>query len=347
MPAKTMLFDQRARSLHDFGTAFCNFVSFNPQGRLLAIAGFGNLAGKVDIYDRRTLNKITTIDASNTSHCEWSPDGRFLLTATLSPRLRVDNGIKIWHCTGPLVHVQLTDELYQTSWRPAPVDVLPPFPQNVPQSPPPASSVLQHATVAKPTPTKPAGAYRPPGARGIEASAAYKRDDDTPSGHSTPNGRFSRSPVPGRFQNGRRHVPGAPTSPSPVRPAGGDPEKRGRKRKGAKDKEGGKKEGKEGKEGKASGEASVRPSLDIVVNGNGAAPEAVANGAVSVPPTPGGEGGLDPIAKKVRNLTKKLKAIDELKDKQKKGERLEATQLKKIDTEAEIRKELAGLGIKS
>ena len=361
MPAKTMLFDQRARSLHDFGTAFCNFIAFNPQGRLLAIAGFGNLAGKVDIYDRRTLNKVTTIDASNTSYCEWSPDGRFLLTATLSPRLRVDNGIKIWHCTGPLVHVQLTEELYQASWRPAQVDAVPPFPQNVPQSPPPAQSVLQHATVAKPTPTKPAGAYRPPGARGIEASAAYKRDDDTPSGHSTPNGRYSRSPVPGRFQNGRRHVPGAPTSPSPVRPAGGDPEKRGRKRKGGKDKEGGgKKEG---------GDASARPSLDIVVNGNGtAAPDVAANGAASVPPTPGGEGGLDPMAKKVRNLTKKvrarlhtirrmgadvchmcdqLKAIDELKEKQKKGERLEATQLKKIDTEAEIRKELSGLGISS
>ena len=46
-------------------------------------------------------------------------------------------------------------------------------------------------------------------------------------------------------------------------------------------------------------------------------------------------------------LFEQLKAIDELKDKQKKGERLEATQLKKIETEAEIRKELAGLGITS
>ena len=40
-----------------------------------------------------------------------------------------------------------------------------------------------------------------------------------------------------------------------------------------------------------------------------------------------------------------LKAIEELKEKAKKGERLEATQVKKIETEAEIRKELAGLGI--
>ncbi|KAJ3495212.1 hypothetical protein NLJ89_g10663 [Agrocybe chaxingu] len=41
MPAKTMLFDQRVRTLHDFGTSPCNFISFNPQGRLIALAGFG------------------------------------------------------------------------------------------------------------------------------------------------------------------------------------------------------------------------------------------------------------------------------------------------------------------
>jgi translation initiation factor 2A len=39
-----------------------------------------------------------------------------------------------------------------------------------------------------------------------------------------------------------------------------------------------------------------------------------------------------------------LKAIDELKEKAKRGERLEATQLKKMEGEAEIRRELASLG---
>ena len=43
--------------------------------------------------DRRS-KKSATIDAPNTSHCEWSPDGRYLLCATLSPRLRVDNGLR-------------------------------------------------------------------------------------------------------------------------------------------------------------------------------------------------------------------------------------------------------------
>ncbi|KAH9915267.1 translation initiation factor eIF-2A [Epithele typhae] len=355
MPAKTMLFDQRARSLHDFGTAFCNFIAFNPQGRLMALAGFGNLAGKVDIYDRRTLTKLTTIDASNTSHCEWSPDGRFLLTATLSPRLRVDNGIKIWHCTGPLVHIQHCDELYQTSWRPTPVDAVPAFPQAIPAAPAPSASVLEHVTVAKLTPTKPAGAYRPPGARGLEASHAYKREDDTPSGQSTPNGRFSRSPAPGgRFQNGRRHVPGAPTSPSRAARAG-RPGEAGTQTQGGKEKGG---EGKEGGRRERDADAG-RPSIDITLATNGDGPAVNGNGDANGngarrrqrrgvgTSNAGGDGGLDPTAKKVRNLSKKLKAIDELKEKQQKGERLEATQLKKIDTEAEIRKELAGLGITS
>lgn len=296
MPAKTMLFDQRAKTLHDFSNAFCNFVSFNPQGRLLAVAGFGNLAGKVDIYDRRTLTKVTTVDASNTSHCEWSPDGRFLLTATLSPRLRVDNGIKIFHCSGPLVHVHAVDELYQVSWRPTFVDAAPPFPATIPPAPTPAPSVVEHQAVAKPAPSRPAGAYRPPGARGLEASSAYKREDDTPSPSGTPNGRYSRSPAPGRVH--RRHIPGAPTSPSPVR-NGADPEKRGRKRKGAKD---GKKGEAAGAAAAAAAEETVKPTIEIQVNGSGE--HTPANG--SVPPTPALDGGLDPTAKKVRNLSKKV-----------------------------------------
>jgi len=38
-----------------------------------------------------------------------------------------------------------------------------------------------------------------------------------------------------------------------------------------------------------------------------------------------------------------LKAIDELKEKRSRGEKMETTQLKKIEGENEIRRELAGL----
>jgi len=42
-------------------------------------------------------------------------------------------------------------------------------------------------------------------------------------------------------------------------------------------------------------------------------------------------------------FTNQLKAIEELKEKAKRGERLEATQIKKMEGEAEIRKEIADL----
>ena len=57
MLVKTILFDQRARMLHDFGSAPHNTISFNPQSRFLFLAGFGNLAGKIDVFGRRMFNK--------------------------------------------------------------------------------------------------------------------------------------------------------------------------------------------------------------------------------------------------------------------------------------------------
>ena len=406
MPAKTMLFDQRVRTVHDFGSSPHNFISFNPQSRLIALAGFGNLAGKTDIFDRRSLSKVCTIDAPNTSWCEWSPDGRFLLTATLSPRLRVDNGIKIWHCSGSLMHVQNAEELYQASWRPTPVEGVPQFGQGVPPAPVPSESV-RNMEVSKPVAARPAGAYRPPGARGLATPAIFKREDEggaarvPTNGTATPPRAYNRSPAPGQvngmngyngmnghngmngqnvYQNGggggnagRRHVPGAAHGAG----MGPEGEKKNRKRKGKKDGEAQEKRrdgggGENTEQAVEDGGETPLVDVEVVVNGHG---NDKVNGSVGVQPnlvvdvdlvpaTPGLDSSLDPVAKKVRNLNKKvliyyssltglctdyvrvkLKAIDELKEKAKRGERLEATQLKKIDGEAEIRKELAGLGM--
>lgn len=77
------------------------------------IAGFGTLNGTVDIWDRESLKKITTLEAPNSTECSWSPDGRYILTATLSPRLRVDNCYKIWHYTGVIINSKNFQELLQ------------------------------------------------------------------------------------------------------------------------------------------------------------------------------------------------------------------------------------------
>jgi translation initiation factor 2A len=356
MPSKAVLFDQRVKQTADFGSHPWNFISFNPQGRLVALAGFGNLAGKISIFDRRSLNQVCIIDAPNTSHCEWSPDGRFLLTATLSPRLRVDNGIKIWHCTGPLIHVHPIDELYQASWRRGHPDRTPQFPAVLPPAPSPAPSVLANAP-AKATPAKPAGAYRPPGARGHATPSIFKREDEGGVSHTPSNGIAtppSRNGTPvsnghGHYGRGgyQRHVPGAPPPSNSAdnhnhnqNGQNGEPKKARSSKKNKKNANG----NAEGGIGEVS-VAGLHISLPPVPGGVSSMAGALAVPADMFTPgleTPATE-GLDPLAKKIRNLTKKLKAIEDLKVRVDKGDRLEATQLKKIEGEAEIRKELAAI----
>lgn len=56
----------------------------------------GYYPGEMDFYD--TLRKNRKM-GTNTSHCTinygWSPDSRHFMTATLAPRMNVDNGFKV------------------------------------------------------------------------------------------------------------------------------------------------------------------------------------------------------------------------------------------------------------
>lgn len=167
MPAKTTLFDHRANPVHNFGIEPRNFVRYNPQGTVIAVAGFGNLNGTIDVWERKNLRKINTFAAPNASYCEWSPCGRYLMTATLTPRLRVDNGFKMWHHTGSLIYEESVDELFQVGWRPEPASVYPPMRGT---SPPPRPIKISSTAGPSKVAAKPAGAYRPPHLRGTTAS---------------------------------------------------------------------------------------------------------------------------------------------------------------------------------
>jgi len=268
------------------------------------------------------------------------------------------------------MHFQNIDELYQASWRPTLIDHVPSFGQTIPPAPAPSESALNYEGTKKATPAKAAGAYRPPGARGLATPAIFKREDEgglPANGSSTSPRMFNRNAArgvvngagsPNGIQNGgRRHVPGAP-SPGPE----GAERKGGKRKKGKKDGEEGGNGGKEGRgkrdgalesvrsprsspppagqsNGNTKGNKKKETTVETTVHGD----TAIAENETSTPAPPA-DGTLDPIAKKVRNLNKKLKAIEELKEKAKRGERLEATQLKKMDGEADIRKELASLG---
>jgi translation initiation factor 2A len=208
MPAKTTIFNARAVPQHNFDLAPRNTILFSPHGRFVLVAGFGNLAGQMDIYDlEKNYSKVCTIEASNCTHCEWSPDGKHILTATQSPRLRVDNGIRIWHVGGGLMYNEDMTELYHVTWRPQST-LQHPLENPLHPVPTPHASALAYLSTKK-TPSKPAGAYRPPGARGTSTPLLFKREDEggaayTNTGISSTNAGFSNG-----FGKGRRHVPGA------------------------------------------------------------------------------------------------------------------------------------------
>jgi translation initiation factor 2A len=104
-----------------------------------------------------------------TVSCEWTADSRHLLTATLFPRLRVENGYKLWAADGRLVAQRAVLELEEATLSRAPHAAF--------QKPPPVQPAAQAkggggaggGGAAAPAP---AGKYVPPSRRGQPGASA-------------------------------------------------------------------------------------------------------------------------------------------------------------------------------
>ncbi|MCJ1432500.1 hypothetical protein MMC27_001857 [Xylographa pallens] len=396
MPAKTTIFNTRAEPTHSFALAPRNTILFSPHGRFVLVAGFGNLAGQMDIYDlSKDYQKVCTIEASNASVCEWSPDGKHILTATTSPRLRVDNGVRIWHVGGGLMYNEELQELYHVTWRPQSAIMHPPENPFHPMPTPHASALAYLGTVK--TPSKPAGAYRPPGARGTTTPLAFMREDQGGAAYVS-NGSLSLgSGVNGFGKPRRREVPGAEASSvdAPSTPADGDEnlskaaqknkkKREAKKAKDASDRAAGLTPSGEGvqpvaapspsrsperrdrrghERNRSRNESDLRPRSQQGRRGQSQRRDGPPRGfnnpsgtngthidtihpspAIAPDLTVTSPGGGTPQEKKIRALTKKLRAIDDLKMRRAGGEILEGTQIKKMETEDSVRRELEGLG---
>lgn len=363
MPAKTTIFNVRGVAKHNFPLGPRNTVLFSPHGRFVLVAGFGNLAGQMDIYDLdKNYNKIATVEASNASVCIWSPDGQYILTATTSPRLRVDNGVRIWHISGGLTYNEDMTELYDVAWRPQDISQHPlgePF-TKLPVPHPSATAYLG----TRKAPAKPAGAYRPPGARGQVTPLAFKREDEGGAAFVRDGagaglnglGKPRRREIPGAEPAEEYLPPGAAPGGGVALPPGADQEPERLSKSAAKNK----------KKREAAKKAKEEAASEVPANAPAPAPAPVpapipsrsrstgkndgtaspANGnAKSVPPAAAADtSNPTPQDKKIRGLLKKMRAIDELKMRLAGGEKLEDTQMKKIQTEDAVRKELEAVG---
>mmetsp|Transcript_8140 Transcript_8140/g.11627 ORF Transcript_8140/g.11627 Transcript_8140/m.11627 type:complete len:713 (-) Transcript_8140:34-2172(-) len=184
-----------------FGNAHRNTIVWSKQGRFLTLAGFGNLAGGMDFIDRNKLKPMSQIDPrtgldlgtrGNTASCAvgygWSPDGRYFAVSTTSPRMNVDNGVKLYKYNGLEIapnsyswdnEKYKPDKLLAAEFVPALHGTYP----DRPQTPPPkrsntgigagngeskssnAGKEIAKETTSSSAYVPPAGRYIPPGAR--------------------------------------------------------------------------------------------------------------------------------------------------------------------------------------
>lgn len=100
MPANSVLFSNKNEPILEFGKHHRNLICWNPQGRFVCLAGYGNLSGDMEVWDIKESKKIGLCSSNSASYCLWSPDGRKMLTAIVTPRLRVDNDFKIFSYSG-------------------------------------------------------------------------------------------------------------------------------------------------------------------------------------------------------------------------------------------------------
>lgn len=119
MPAKSVLYNSAGNKKTQIAQHHRNTIRWNKAGDLFILAGFGNLQGDIEIWQRNPLQQVGSCKNHSTVACEWAPCGRIFISAVLTPRMRVDNGYTINRYTGEAVYSINTDgELWQIEWLP-------------------------------------------------------------------------------------------------------------------------------------------------------------------------------------------------------------------------------------
>jgi len=305
MPAKTALFNDKGNQVFDFGTGPKNLAMFNPQSNLLMVGGFGNLRGKIDMWDVSRPDNISkgslvsSFEAPDTTDVKWSPDGQHIVTTTCAPRLRQGNGYKIWHYSGSLIHEKAfanTDELWEGDWQGAAPGTFGPFKVSKQQ--------VQGIQPSQPQVSK--QVYRPPGARGTPSTFKLHDDED----------------AVGKVVDGQNRKKDG-TQPENLSKTAQKNKKRREAAKKKRDEE------------EAAGIVSNGGAAN---NANHPPADNSYKGAAGLLFDPEKE-------KKMKKLRDKLASIETLKAQQAEGKTLEKNQLEKLSREKELLDELAKLSV--
>eukprot|EP00172_Hildenbrandia_rubra_P000433 Plantae.Rhodophyta-Hildenbrandia_rubra.ctg12099.p1 GENE.Plantae.Rhodophyta-Hildenbrandia_rubra.ctg12099~~Plantae.Rhodophyta-Hildenbrandia_rubra.ctg12099.p1 ORF type:complete len:645 (-),score=96.74 Plantae.Rhodophyta-Hildenbrandia_rubra.ctg12099:40-1974(-) len=318
MPARATMFNEKCEPTFDFGSGSGrNTISFSPHGRFVALAGFGNLSGDVEFWDKSKTIKLGECQLPCTTSFCWSPCSRYFLGATTFPRLRVDNQFTVVRFDGTKIlehRIEKGSHLHQATFQPAL--------RGVYEDPkllvsaghflggPLKTSIVgpQAGKAAKNEPKM--GVYRPPGMRG--RAPAFSLHSHVAAG-KVDKGSFMRSAGSGTngSLNGRKkYIPGMdPEDYSANKPSKSAKKKAKKKQKDSKD---------------AGGTTD--------------------GGASTTDPKPIAElTTTEMVAKRMKAANKKLKQIETLKKGKDEGKVLDDDQISKIGREGHWKDELKRL----
>ncbi|EAN32719.1 Eukaryotic translation initiation factor eIF2A family protein [Theileria parva strain Muguga] len=120
MPCKITLYNVELEPLFEFPNMYRNTIKWNPLGNMVALGGFGNLAGEICFWYKKEgsheMEQIVQFKEPCTVLSEWSLDSKYFITASTFPRMKVDNFFKIFNCEGYLMASEILDECYDVSW---------------------------------------------------------------------------------------------------------------------------------------------------------------------------------------------------------------------------------------
>lgn len=314
MPARATMFNEKAEPIFDFGTGSRNEVSFSPYGRFVALAGFGNLPGNVEFWDKNKTALVGRAQLPCTTMHSWSPCSRYFLGATTFPRLRVDNGFRIVRFDGKLVHdAQMQDgHLHQAVFKPALRGTYadPKLTMNEMIGGPP-----EEPDSGKGGNVKKGGVYRPPGSRGSAPSIQLHQHVE--AGKIDKAGFLSSgkglSAAPPRSAGGKRVVPGMDPAMLENGPSKASLAKKKKKERARQLK---------------LQNANDKQTADT-------------SAAQSAAPQAENIDSIDVAEKLAKKLKKKLRTIDTLKISQTEGKHLNTEQLDKLASGSAVEEELA------
>ena len=117
--------NSRVSLTFSMGQAARNTVRWNPYSRFVAVGGFGNLPGDLDLWEIKSRKVVKTLRVECTVECSWCPNGdRMFMSATTTPRMRVDNCIQLFNYDGSKIAKIDFKQLFAAHWRPAPHETL-------------------------------------------------------------------------------------------------------------------------------------------------------------------------------------------------------------------------------